>query len=105
MYGCSLGIAGIAGQIQQQLLELDTLRHFIRTNKRPPQRSIANYECLLAAVNEHVTVLKRTVKDFENNYYRSHQMLPDLHLNSDYRDLVKGNKSVCKLLEMWSKTA
>lgn len=78
-------------------------------NKRPPQRSIANYERLLAAVNEHVTakctVLKRTVKDFENNYYRFHQMLPDLHLNSDYRDLVKSYKSVRKLLEMWSKTA
>ena len=35
--------------------ELDTLRHFIRMNKRPPQRSIANYEHLLAAVSEHVT--------------------------------------------------
>ena len=104
-----LGSAGIAGPIQHQLLELDTLRHFIRMNKRPPQRSIANYEHLLAAVSEHVTarctVLKRTVKDFENNYYRFHQMLPDLHLNSDYRDLVKSYKSVRKLLEMWSKTA
>jgi len=45
-----LGSARIAGPIQQQLLELDTLCHFIQTNKRPPQRSIANYERLLAAV-------------------------------------------------------
>ena len=103
-----LGSEYTTGAIKRQLDELDTLRHCIRTNKRVPQRTIANYECLLAAVNEHVTarrtVLKKAVKDFENSYYMSHHTLPDLHSNSDYRHLVKSYRSVCRLLEMWDNT-
>ena len=103
-----LGSEYTTGAIKQQLDKLDTLRHCIRTNKGVPQRTIANYECLLAAVNEHVTarhtVLKKAVKEFENGYYMSHHTLPDLHSNSDYRYLVKSYRSVCRLLEMWDNT-
>ena len=74
-----LGSEYTTGAIKWQLDELDTLRHFIRTDKRVPQRTIANYECLLAAINEHVTarrtVLKKSVKDFDNSYYMSHHTL------------------------------
>ena len=59
-----LGSEYTTGAIQRQLDKLDTLRHFIRTNKRLPQRTIANYECLLY-----------TVKDFENSYYMSHHQI------------------------------
>ena len=98
-----LGSEYTTGAIKRQLDKLDTLRHCIRTNKGVPQRTIANYECLLAAINEHITarrtVLKKAVKEFENGYYMSHHTLPDLHSNSDYRHLVKSYRSVCRLLE------
>ena len=98
----------VTGILQEQLIELDTLRDSIKTKtKKPSQQTIQKYKRFLAAMKEHVCIrkseLKRSIKHFENEYYMSHQKLPDIDSDDHYRGLAKSYKSVYRLLQLWDE--